>query len=263
MAFELGRYLPGDSLIHRLDPRSKILGLFLYGVALLLAPNPGSLLTIGTLSLSGVALSRMPWRYLWSQLRPLAIFLLVVLLMQATLTPGTPAARIGPLSLTREGLSLGLMAAGRVIFLLIAAVLLTATTSPLSLAHGLQGLLSPGIIFKLPVEELTLMLTLAIRFIPTLVEEAERIMRAQAARGFSLERRSILKQGKSLLPLLIPLFVSTLKRAEDLAQAMEARGYQGGRKRTSWRQLRMVWRDYVFLGLNAVIAGLAMAWRWL
>lgn len=263
MAFELGRYLPGESLIHRLDPRSKILGLLLYGLALLLAPGPGSLLTVGTLSLIGAALARLSWRYLWSQLRPLAIFLLVVLLMQAALTPGPPAASLGPVSFTREGLNLGLMAAGRVIFLLIAAALLTATTSPLSLAQGLQGLLSPGIIFKLPVEELTLMLTLAIRFIPTLVEEAERIMRAQAARGFSLERRSLWKQGKSLLPLLIPLFVGTLKRAEDLAQAMEARGYQGGRKRTSWRQLKMAWRDYLFLAVNAVIAGLVMAWRWL
>ncbi|MGB9661567.1 MAG: energy-coupling factor transporter transmembrane component T family protein [Moorellaceae bacterium] len=262
MGLDLGRYVPGNGWFHRLDPRGKILGLFLYGLSLLLVPEPVHLLALGVLSLIGWALAGLPWRHLWAQLGPLWFFLLVVLAMQATFTPGTPMVEIGPLSLTWEGLHLGLIATGRVIFLLAGAALLTATTTPLSLTQGLQSLLRPAARLRLPVEELTLMLTLALRFVPTLAEEAERIMRAQAARGFSLERRGLLRQGKNLLPLLIPLFVSTLKRAEDLAQAMEARGYQGGKKRTLRRQLKMAGIDYLFVALNVLVLGLAAVWHW-
>ncbi|MGI9953040.1 energy-coupling factor transporter transmembrane protein EcfT [Moorellaceae bacterium AZ2] len=263
MAFELGRYVPGQSFLHRLDPRSKILGLLLYGLALLLAPGVGNLFALGSLSLAAVLLARLPWRYLWQQMKPVLIFLLIVVALQASLTPGTPLIQVGPLPLTREGLSLGLVASGRVIFLLVAATLLTATTSPLTLARGIQHLLRPAAALKVPVDELTLMLTLALRFVPTLVEEADRVVKAQAARGLSLERRGIMGWGKNLLPFLIPLFVGTLKRAEDLAQAMEARGYQAGRSRSSLQQLKMAWQDYAFLVLSSLLAGLALALRWI
>ncbi|HBT47924.1 MAG TPA: transporter [Peptococcaceae bacterium] len=263
MTFELGRYVPGESLLHRLDPRSKIGGLFLYGIALLAAPEAGSLFALGSLSLAGVLLVRLSWRYLWQQVKPVLVFLLIVVALQAILTPGTPVGRIGPLVATREGLELGLVATGRVGFLLVAAVLLTATTTPLALARGIQYLLRPTAALRVPVEEVTFMFTLALRFVPTLVEEADRILKAQAARGLSLERRGLIGWGKNLLPFLIPLFVGTLKRAEDLAQAMEARCYQPGRRRGSLEQLKMAWQDYAFLVLCGTLSCLALALRWI
>ncbi|GFN23015.1 energy-coupling factor transporter transmembrane component T family protein [Thermanaeromonas sp. C210] len=263
MTFELGRYVPGRSFLHRLDPRSKIGGLFLYGVALLAAPNLGSLFALGSLSLAGVFLAHLSWRYLWQQMKPVLLFLLIVVALQATLTPGTPWSQVGPLVVTREGLELGLVATGRVGFLLVAATLLTATTTPLTLARGIQHLLRPTAALRVPVDEISLMFTLALRFVPTLVEEADRVLKAQAARGLSLERRGIIGWGKNFLPFLIPLFVGTLKRAEDLAQAMEARCYQAGRRRGSLEQLKMVWQDYAFLVLCGILAGLALALRWI
>lgn len=200
-------------------------------------------------------------RFLWRQLKPLIFFLVAILTLEALLIPGIELVHMGPLVISREGLYQGLTAAGRVLFLLVAAFLLTATTSPLNLARGLQHLLQPGRKLKLPAEELSLMLTLALRFVPTLLEEAERISKAQAARGFSLEGENLFKKGMGLLPLLVPLFVSTLKRAEDLAQALEARGYQPGSVRTQIRPLKMRWPDYLFLAVNFLLAGLALIWH--
>lgn len=223
-------------------------------------PGPVGTYFIGSFSLLATGASGLPLRFLWRQLKPLTFFLVVILILEALFIPGIELAHVGPLVVSREGVYQGLTVAGRVLFLLVAAFLLTATTSPLNLARGLQSLLQPGRKLKLPVEEFSLMLTLALRFVPTLLEEAERISKAQAARGFSLEKGNLFKKGLGLLPLLVPLFISTLRRAEDLAQALEARGYQPGSVRTPMRPLKMCWPDYLFLGVNFLLVILALTW---
>ncbi|MCG0277387.1 MAG: energy-coupling factor transporter transmembrane protein EcfT [Thermanaeromonas sp.] len=237
------------------------MGILFYGIGILGAPGPGGTYLLGIPSLVAVAVSGLPARFLWRQLRPLILFLVIILILEALLIPGAELVTLGPLVVSREGLYQGLTAAGRVLFLLVAAFLLTATTSPLDLARGLESLLKPGRKLKLPVEEFSLMLTLALRFVPTLLEEAERISKAQAARGFTLEGRNLLKKGMSLLPLVVPLFVSTLRRAEDLAQALEARGYRPGSVRTSLKTLEMRWPDYIFLLSTLLLATTAFIWR--
>lgn len=257
MAFELGQYVPGNSAIHRLDPRAKLLGLFLYGLALLAAPTGGAAILAGSVALPLVLAAGLSPSFIWRQLRPLVIFLALIFFLQLVTTPGTILMHLGPVPLTREGLNLGFLALARVFFLVLAAVLLTATTDPLALADGLERLLAPGQRVGLPSEELALMLTLALRFVPTLLEEAERIMRAQIARGASFRGLQL----KNLLPLVIPLFVSAFRRAEGLAEAMEARAYQAGKGRTRMRELNFTATDFVFLLLAGVLAAGSLYYR--
>jgi len=252
VVIELGQYIPGKSYIHRLDPRAKLLGLLLYGAALLLAPTGAAASLSGAVILPVVILAGLPPAYIWRQLRPLVIFMAIIFFFQAALTPGQVVAAAGPLLLTREGLNYGIMALARVFFLVLAASLITATTDPLALADGLERLLRPGQRIGLPAGELALMLTLALRFVPTLLAEAERIMRAQVARGASFRGYQV----KNLMPLVIPLFVSAFRRAENLAEAMEARAYQGGRGRTRMRELHFRAPDYLFFFLAvSLVAG--------
>ncbi|AKX97912.1 cobalt transporter [Moorella thermoacetica] len=257
MAFELGQYVPGNSAIHRLDPRSKLLGLFLYGLALLVAPTGESAFLAGAVALPAVLAAGLSPSFIWKQLRPLAFFLALIFFLQLATTPGTILVYLGPVPVTREGFNLGLLALARVFFLILAAVLLTATTDPLALADGLERLLAPGQRIGLPSQELALMLTLALRFVPTLLEEAERIMRAQMARGASFRGLQV----KNLLPLVIPLFVSAFRRAEGLAEAMEARAYQGGKGRTRMRELNFTATDFLFLLLAGALAAGTLFYR--
>ncbi|MDN5344190.1 MAG: energy-coupling factor transport system permease protein [Clostridia bacterium] len=250
MVLELGQYIPGKSGIHHLDPRAKLLGLFLYGVALLAAPTGASAFLVGSAAVPAIILAGLPLSFIWRQLRPLVIFLAIIFIFQVALTPGEVMATIGPLQLTRQGLNYGLLALARVFFLVLAASLLMATTDPLALADGLERLLRPGQRVGLPAEELALMLTLALRFVPTLLEEAERIMRAQVARGASFRGLQV----KNLMPLVIPLFISAFRRAEGLAEAMEARAYRGGEGRTRMRQLSFQAADFLFLLLAGALA---------
>lgn len=254
---ELGQYIPGVSAIHRLDPRAKLLGLLLYGLALLVAPTGLAALLTGAIILPLVTVAGLAPVFIWRQLRPLAIFLVLVFALQAALTPGKVIAYFGPLTITQEGLNLGLLALARIFFLVLAAALLTATTDPLGLADGLERLLAPGRNLGLPAQELALMLTLALRFVPTLLAEAERIMRAQMARGATFRGFQV----KNLMPLIIPLFVSAFRRAEGLAEAMEARAYQGGQKRTRMRELKLRPADYIFLLLAVALAAGAIYYR--
>jgi energy-coupling factor transport system permease protein len=187
----------------------------------------------------------------------LLIFMVIVFAFQAVLTPGEKLALVGPLIITREGLNLGLMALARVFYLVLAAALLTATTTPLSLADGLEKLLQPGARLGLPAHELALMFTLALRFVPTMLEEAERIMRAQMARGASFRGLKV----KNLMPLVIPLFVSAFRRAEALAEAMESRAYQGGKNRTRMRELTFRAADYLFFLLTILLVSSSFAYR--
>lgn len=250
MAFEWGQYIPGNSVIHRLDPRVKLVGLFLYGLALLMAPTGESAFLIGVIAVPAVLASGLSPAFIWRQLKPLVVFLAFIFFLQLVTTPGTIEAYVGPVPVTREGFNLGLLALARVFFLVLVAILLTATTDPLALADGLERLLGPGQRLGLPTQELALMLTLALRFVPTLTEEAERVMRAQIARGASFRGLQV----RNLLPLIIPLFVSAFRRAEGLAEAMEARAYQGGKGRTRMRELNFTATDFFFLLIACALA---------
>ncbi len=258
MAIELGQYIPGTSTVHRLDPRTKLLGLFLYGIAILLAPTGLVALLVGSTIFPLLIDAKLKLVLIWRQMRPLLLFMIIIFSFQAVLTPGSALAHVGPVIITHEGFNLGLMALARVFYLLLGAVLLTATTDPLSLADGLERLLRPGRMVGLPAEELALMLTLALRFVPTMMEEAERIMRAQMARGATFRGSKI----KNLMPLIIPLFISAFRRAEGLAEAMEARAYRGGgRGRTRMRVLSFKPTDYLFSLLSLVLAAAVLIYR--
>jgi len=257
VGIELGQYIPGTSAIHRLDPRIKLLSLFLYGVAILLAPTSTAAFIVGSIIFPLIVLAGLAPAFIWRQMRPLLFFMVIVFVFQAVLTPGVTLVYVGPVGITREGLNLGLMALARVFYLVLAAALLTATTDPLSLADGLEKLLRPGQKVGLPAQELALMLTLALRFIPTMLEEAERIMRAQMARGANFRGSKI----KNLMPLIIPLFVSAFRRAEGLAEAMEARAYRGGKGRTRMRELNLKKADYFFFLMAIVLVAGSLSYR--
>jgi len=261
MRFALGQYVPGDSFVHRLDPRTKM-GLVAAFVAMLLAVQSwwgyGAATAMAGL---GVAASRVSLARLVRGLRPLWWFVVLSVVFHAFWTEGHALVRWGPLAVTREGLQQAAMMALRLVLLVAGASLLTLTTSPLDLTEGLERLLAPGRRLGLPAHELAMTMTIALRFVPTLLEEADRIMKAQMARGAAFDRGGPLRRATALLPLLVPLFVSALRRADELAVAMEARCYRGGQGRTRLRQLRMGRRDAVVLCLF-VLAAAGVAWRW-
>lgn len=243
----LGQYYPGDSLIHRLDPRSKllvvsaqILGLFLVGRLVGLA---GFALMIASMAVQ----ARIPLGYLLRSLRPLLVIVLLTFVLNALFTPGESLLRVGFVSVSREGLYRGLFMTLRLLLLITASSLLTLTTSPVALTDGLERILSPFRRLGVPAHEFAMMMTIALRFIPTLMEEADRTMKAQMARGADFGSGSLVRRARSFIPLLVPLFIGAFRRADELAVAMEARCYRGGEGRTRLKTLRITALDYVFM----------------
>lgn len=258
----IGRYIPGDSLLHRLDPRIKLLGVLLLSITIFLPKTPVAYgLQLGFVALL-VLVSRTSPLMLWRGIRPVLIFLLVSALFNAFFTDGEPLFKLGAFAITREGLLLSALALYRVVTLVVVASLLTLTTSPLRLTEGLERLLRPFKRIGLPAEEIALMMTIALRFIPTLVDEADRIIKAQAARGADLSSRNLAKRIKGMVPILVPLFVSAFRRAEELATAMESRGYRGGEGRTRMRELAYGRLDALALLSLLLFTGLMAFLRW-
>lgn len=236
-AVTVGQYFPGNSLLHRLDPRTKILAVLLLSVSIFLPKAwPGYAVT-ALFILGAVWLSGVPFKFILRGLRPILIFLAITVVFNALLTPGEVIFRVWKLSVTREGLVMSAAAVVRLILLVVSASLLTLTTSPIRLTDGLERLLRPLAPLKVPAHELALMMTIALRFIPTLTEEADRIMRAQMARGGDFQSGGLLRRVKGLIPVMVPLFVAAFRRADELATAMEARGYRGGKGRTRMKEL--------------------------
>jgi energy-coupling factor transport system permease protein len=252
----IGQYYPGKSFIHRLDPRTKILAIFLLSILIFFPKSWPGYMLMSLLSAAAVALSRVPVGLILRGLRPILILLAITVLFNAFFTPGEPLFSVGSWVVTREGIYLSIAMALRLILLMTVASLLTLTTSPIHLTDGMERLLRPFAPLGVPAHELALMMTIALRFIPTLVEEADRIMRAQSARGADFRSGNVLNRLKSLVPVLIPLFVAAFRRADDLATAMEARGYRGGHGRTKMKQLAFSPLDFwtaVFLALFAAV----------
>ena len=258
----VGQYFPGHSLMHRIDPRVKILGVTLLSVAIFLPKAWPGYLAVVLFTFLALWLSQVPFLMILRGLRPILIFLLITALFNIFLTPGEAVFRIWKLTATREGLILSILTSARLVLLVTIASLLTLTTSPIRLTDGLERLLRPLKPIGVPAHELALMMTIALRFIPTLTEEADRIMRAQMARGAELQSGGIAARVKGLIPVLVPLFVAAFRRADDLATAMEARGYRGGEGRTRMRELAFTRLDLVailvLLGFVGLILGLRL-----
>jgi len=258
----IGQYLSGESLVHRLDPRTKITIVGVFMAVLFTALSAAAYAVLIGFTVLIVALAQVPPRMLFRGLKPILFLLILTFALQLFLTPGRVLFNLGPLVATYEGLRLGIFMILRLLLLLVVASLLTLTTSPVSLTDGLEAILTPFKVVGLPAHELAMMMTIALRFIPTLMEEADKIMKAQMARGADFESGNPIRRVKSLIPLLVPLFVSAFRRADELATAMESRCYRGGIKRTRLKRLKATSLDAAAGLVTAVVALAVLGIRW-
>jgi energy-coupling factor transport system permease protein len=249
----MGQYYPAESPVHSMDPRAKIAIAVIFMVVLFVGNNFYAFAVMGAFAFVAAAMSKVPPTLLLRGLRPIAFIMVFTLVLHLFLTPGPAIFKIGPVTATWSGLVQGLFIGVRLVILIMFTSLLTLTTSPIELTDGLEDILKPFTRIGVPAHELAMMMTIALRFIPTLLEEAERIMKAQMARGADFESGNMVKRAKSLVPLLVPLFVSAFRRADDLAMAMEARCYRGGEGRTRMRQFRLHARDFLAFGLVLLV----------
>ena len=257
----LGQYVPVESPIHRLDPRTKILAtLFLLAILFAVASFAGLGIVTGFLIASAFA-ARIGPRYLLRGLRPLLWLLVFTAALQVFFGEpgGQVVVRLGPLAATRESLSAAAFYSWRLMLLVLSTTLMTLTTSPVEFTDGMERLLRPLRHVGVPAHDLAMMMTIALRFIPTLLEETDKIMKAQMARGAEFGRGSVVARVRALMPLLVPLFASAFRRADALAVAMEARCYRGGEHRTRMRALRYHVRDAVAIGVVLAAAAAAVA----
>lgn len=241
----LGQYYQTESVLHRLDPRTKILVTFVYIISLFLFTNIYVYALAALMLVLMIGLSHVPFKFIIRGMKSIMVLLLITVVFNLFMTKGETMVSFWKLTITYEGLrSAGFMAL-RLIFLILGASLMTLTTTPSQLTDGLESVFGWLKIFKVPVHELAMMMSIALRFIPILVDETDKIMKAQLARGADFESRNLLKKAKSFIPVLVPLFVSAFRRAGDLAMAMEARCYRGGKGRTKMKPLRYKKRDVV------------------
>ena len=259
----LGQFFPGDTFIHRLDPRTKLIAVILYIVALFNAKGVVTYAMVMAVLVLCILVSRVPFRSLTRGLKPIYIIVAFTAIMNLFFTSGTPLGTGWLLShITQEGLRSAIYMILRIVMLIMGTFLLTYTTSPISLTDGLESLLSPLKKLRLPIHELAMMMSIALRFIPTLIEETDKIMSAQKARGADFETGNLFQRAKALLPLLVPLFVSAFRRADELAVAMECRCYHGDEGRTRMKQLTWCTRDTLAMVWSAlVLAGVIVLAR--
>ena len=257
----LGQYYPVDSLIHRLDPRTKLFGTMVFILSLFVANNIWGYL-LGTIALAAViVLTKVPVRFILKGLKAIVILLLISVSFNLFLTPGRELVRFWIFKITWEGIRLAGFMAVRLIYLVVGSSLMTLTTTPNQLTDGLEKGLGCLKALKIPVHEIAMMMSIALRFIPILVEETDKIMKAQMARGADFETGNIIRKAKAMVPLLVPLFISAFRRATDLAMAMEARCYHGGDNRTQMKPLRYESRDYISYVVMWAYLGIAIIFR--
>ena len=250
----LGQYFPGNSIVHRLDPRTKLIMLVFYIVALFCAVSWVSYAVMFAFLACVIWLSKIPVKSIVRGMKPLVLILVFTGVLNLFFTGGeTVLLQVWKITITKEGLVRAILMVARILMLISGTFLLTYTTSPISLTDGLESLLSPLKVIHLPVHELSMMMCIALRFIPTLIEETDKIMSAQKARGADFENGSLLQRVKALVPILVPLFISAFRRADELATAMECRCYQGGEGRTKMKLLRYSYYDFVSLGSGILL----------
>ncbi|BBF44415.1 transmembrane component of general energizing module of ECF transporters [Lachnospiraceae bacterium KM106-2] len=247
----IGQYYPAESVIHRLDPRVKLLGTLLYIISLFLFNSFWGYLIIILFLGSVIKASKVPFKFMVKGLKAIVVLLLFTVIFNLFLTPGEHVlVSWWIFTITEEGLHSAIFMGLRIVFLIVGSSLMTFTTTPNNLTDGLESGLGPLKVLHVPVHEIAMMMSIALRFIPILLEETDKIMKAQMARGANFEEGNLIQKAKSLVPLLVPLFVSAFRRADDLAMAMEARCYHGGANRTKMKPLKYQARDrwgYVIL----------------
>lgn len=248
----IGQYFPGKSVVHRLDPRFKIIITAVFIVALFCADNFLGLAVSCVFLTVSFLISEIPLRLMMKSLKPIVPIILFTTVLNLFFLDGVTFFKLGFIKITYEGLETSAFMIIRIIALIMGSSLLTYTTSPITLTDAIERLLAPLSKIKLPVHELAMMMTIALRFIPTLIEETDKIMSAQKARGADMESGGLLQRAKALTPILIPLFVSAFRRAEELALAMECRCYHGGEGRTRLKQLKSGAADYFALGISFI-----------
>ena len=251
----LGQYFPGNTVIHRLDPRTKLLLTIVYIVALFLAKNYFSYLLMLVFLITCIVISKIKPKVILRGMKPLFIVIVFTGILNLFYTKGDPIVEFWIFSISWAGIKSAVFMILRIMMLVTGTFLLTYTTAPMQLTDGLESLLGPLKATKLPVHELAMMMSIALRFIPTLIEETDKIMSAKKARGADFESGNIMHRAKAMLPLLIPLFISAFRRADELAIAMESRCYHGGKGRTRMKQLRYRLCDAGAFAVCAVVLG--------
>ena len=260
----LGQYYPADSVIHKLDPRVKLFGTLIYIISLFVFKGLPAFILAAIFLVVLIKLSKVPFSYMVKGLRTIVLIMLFAAVFNLFLTPGTKLVSFWIFTITYEGLKNAVVMMVRLIFLIIGTSLMTLTTTPNELTDGLEKALSPLKYIKVPVHEIAMMMSIALRFIPILIEETDKIMKAQMARGADFEHGNLIQKAKNMVPLLVPLFVSAFRRANDLAMAMEARCYRGGEGRTKMKPLHYQKRDRMayltLLVYLAAVIGLRILW---
>ena len=257
----LGQYYPGTSCVHQLDPRIKISCVVIYVTTLFFAQSTGAYVLVTAFAVGTTLLAAIPPPLVVRAVRPLWVIIALTLLMHMFTTPGQPLWSLWLFTVTQEGLRGGLLMTLRLVLLIVVSSLLTFTASPLMLTDGIERLVAPCRRVGVPAHELAMMMTIALRFIPTLLEETDKIIKAQTARGADFSSGNLFRRAQSMVPLLVPLFVSAFRRADELAAAMEARCYRGGEGRTHMREFSLTWRDGAALVVTAVITAAVLILR--
>lgn len=240
----IGQYYPTGSVIHRMDPRVKLFGTLVFLISVFAYKGVAGFAVVTLFLAAVIGISKVPFRYMIKGLRAIMILMLITALFNLFLTPGEALLQVWKLKITKEGVVSAIRMAVRLTYLILGTSLMTLTTTPNQLTDGLEKALRPLAKIHVPVHEIAMMMSIALRFIPILIEETDKIMKAQMARGASFDEGNIIRKAKSLIPLLVPLFVSAFRRANDLAMAMEARCYCGGDGRTKMKPLRYQSLDY-------------------
>ena len=259
----IGQYYPGNSIIHKLDPRVKLMGTLVFIVTLFAFGSVGSYICATIALAIVITLSRVPLSFILRGLKAIFVLMVITALFNLFLTPGTVICRFWVLKITAEGLRMTIHMAFRLTYLIVGSSIMTLTTTPNQLTDGLETGLRAFNKIHVPVHEVAMMMSIALRFIPILMDETDKIMRAQEARGADFASGGIVKKAKALVPMLVPLFVSAFRRANDLALAMEARGYHGGAGRTKMKPLIYHRRDYVsYVIMIVYVAVMFVLWRY-
>ena len=247
----LGQYYQTESVIHKMDPRVKLGGTILFIISLFFFKNYAGYVIAALFLGLVIRLSKVPFKFMVKGMKTIVMLMLITVVFNLFLTPGTPLFTIWKLTITQEGLKMAISMAIRLTLLIIGSSVMTLTTTPNNLTDGMEKMMGPLKVFKVPVHEVAMMMSIALRFIPILLEETDKIMKAQIARGADFESGNIFKRAKAMVPLLVPLFISAFRRANDLAMAMESRCYRGGEGRTKMKPLIYHKRDYIAYGCIA------------
>lgn len=255
----LGQYYQADSIIHKLDPRVKLATTLIFIISLFVFDNIAGYAVAAIFLIIVIKLSKVPFKFMVKGMKAIVFLLLLTVICNLLLTPGEPVVTFWKLTITKEGLRLAGLMAVRLSFLIIGSSIMTLTTTPNQLTDAMEKMMGPLKKIKVPVHEIAMMMSIALRFIPILLEETDKIMKAQIARGADFESGNLVKKAKSMVPLLVPLFISAFRRANDLAMAMEARCYRGGEHRTKMKPLHYEHRDYIAYAIVAcyLFAGIA------